>query len=484
LSLRATLERPLPAIPVGSATAVFCAGSCWHPEQPLADLQILVDGEAHRAAAFGMPRPDLAAAGAPSRSGFWGTVPVRAPARPGRIELRLQARLTGGRLDESPLGELEVLPVAAPPPLEARPAHPGAGLIAVCMATFEPDMALLRTQIESLRAQRDERWVCLISDDCSRPERFEQVRATVAGDHRFAISRSAQRLGFYRNFERALSMVPAEAELVALSDQDDCWHPDKLGVLRDRIGGALLIYSDQRLVEADGTLRRGTLWQGRRNNYDNRASMLVANTVTGAAAMFRRELLEVAVPFPDAPGFQFHDHWLAVAALAAGEVAYVEQSLYDYVQHPGAVFGDVTHGSGAAAAGGRLVALRRRYAPTSWRAAYFYGYLAREVQAQTALLRCAGRLTARKRRALELFIACDRSTSALGWLVVRTARGLLGRTETLQTELELAQGIAWKRAIEMAGRGLPGFERILGDARIPPPQDFTQKRLRRWRARL
>ena len=50
------------------------------------------------------------------------------------------------------------------------------------------------------------------------------------------------------------------------------------------------------------------------------ASMLIANTITGAAALFRRELLDVALPFPDTPGFQFHDHWLGVAALAAGDV--------------------------------------------------------------------------------------------------------------------------------------------------------------------
>ena len=42
------------------------------------------------------------------------------------------------------------------------------------------------------------------------------------------------------------------------------------------------------------------------------------NTVTGAASLFRRELLDVALPFPDVPGKPFHDHWLACVALAIG----------------------------------------------------------------------------------------------------------------------------------------------------------------------
>ena len=201
------------------------------------------------------------------------------------------------------------------------------------MATYDPDPALFRAQVESLRAQTDRRWVCVISDDDSSPARFEQLRAVVAGDERFVVERSERRLGFYRNFERALRMAPREAGLLALCDQDDRWHPDKLEVLRGALGDAQLVYSDQRLVDAEGRVLRETLWQGRRNNHTNLASLLVANTITGAATLFRREVAELALPFPDTPGLQFHDHWLGLVALAAGDIAYVDRPLYDYVQH-------------------------------------------------------------------------------------------------------------------------------------------------------
>jgi glycosyltransferase involved in cell wall biosynthesis len=505
VKLQVVLDRPLPAsLPAGSGTALFCVGSCWvaggpndlqrnrerHPR--LDRLEIVVDGVPHPAAAHGLPRPDVAAAHpaepASRFSGFWTMLPIPARSGSGAIELRLRAAPAGGaRSLEAPLGTIAIRPAgeatgtAEPPAPSAAPP----GTIAVCMATFEPDETLFEAQIRSLRGQSDDRWICLISDDCSAPERSARIVEIVGEDPRFTISRSELRLGFYRNFERALTLVPGEIELVALCDQDDRWDPDKLAELRSGIGDGVLVYSDMRLVEADGRRRRDTLWRGRANNHENLASMLIANTITGAASLFRRELIELAVPFPDTPGFQFHDHWLAVVALAAGPVAYVDRPLYDYVQHPGAVFGDVTHGAGARPGlRHRVATLRVRGGVPAWRAAYFYGYLARQGLAHAALVRCTGRLTEPKRRALERFIACDSSWFALLWLMCRPLRALAGRTETLGTELELAQGIIWKRLIAIRARAWHHERGPLSDASIPPPQAFTQKRLRRWRARV
>jgi len=494
LTLVVALERPFPAtLTVGRATALHCAGVCFHPEQPIEALAIVVDGVPHLAAAFGMPRPDLATqdGGATAQrrrhSGFWGTVPVPARQRPGTLVVQLTARLADGSHCSGELGRLEISDGERSTPLAPRPGRDGGELIAVCMATFEPDPALFKAQLQSLRGQTDERWVCVISDDCSAPEQYERILEAIGPDARFAISRSERRLGFYRNFERALELAPADAGLVALCDQDDRWHPNKLRTLRAELGDANLVYSDQRLVDAHGNLLRDTLWQGRRNNHTDLASMLVANTITGAATLFTRELMELALPFPDTPGFQFHDHWIAVLALAAGEVAYVDRPLYDYVQHASAVFGDVTHGSRPPARsriGSLLAVLKGPWPRTNWRAAYFYGYLSREAQAQVLLARLAGRLSPGKRRILERFVACDRSPLALSWLAARALRSRIGETETLGSELELAQGVLWKQLAVARSRRPGALGGPFTDARIPAPWEFSQRRLRRWRAQV
>src|SRR5205814_6124732 len=136
--------------------------------------------------------------------------------------------------------------------------------------------------------------------------------------------------GYYRNFEHCLALVPPGVGYVALADQDDDWRPDKLAALRAAFGPrTTLAYSDMRIVDAAGAVHSHTYWTTRRNNYTDLASLLIANTVTGAAAMVRRDLLDRALPFPEPFGAAFHDHWLAATALAAGDLAYLDRPLYD-----------------------------------------------------------------------------------------------------------------------------------------------------------
>lgn len=133
--------------------------------------------------------------------------------------------------------------------------------IAICLTTHEPPAELLRAQIESIRAQTHENWACMIFDDYSSEEAFAAIVDAVGDDSRFTVERNDQRLGVYRNFERALAAVPAEAGLVALADQDDRWHPDKLASLAARMkAGVTLAYSDMRVTTTDGELVSSTFW--------------------------------------------------------------------------------------------------------------------------------------------------------------------------------------------------------------------------------
>jgi glycosyltransferase involved in cell wall biosynthesis len=463
------LESDLPAgLPAGTATAIWCCGYCFDPDERLTDIELVVDGARQAPSATAMPRPDLAHLGpAAFRSGFWGTVSIPAGPPGHRVQLALAGR-TRVREWSLPLGHIKIGP--------ARPSltRSEADLIAVCLATYEPDMELLATQIASLREQTDRDWVCVISDDCSSPDRYEQIAALIADDPRFTLSRAEENLGFYRNFERALELVPPEAELVALCDQDDRWDPDKLATLRAALGQAMLVYSDQRLVDRSGRLLRDTMWQGRRNNHTDLASLLVANTITGAASLMRREVVELALPFPDPPGLQHHDHWLGLVALSAGDIAYVPRPLYDYVQHDAAVFGHVSSGH----------QLRSRRPLRGGRAAYFLGYLPREVMARTLLLRCEATLRGAKRRALARYMAADRSPVWLGWLAARAVRTFVGHDETLGTETDFVRGVVWRHVVATLARLPAGPWRRFCDTSVPGLLAFDQKRLRRWRARV
>ena len=480
------IERGLPrALPAGSANALFLFGTCFHRERRVVGVEVLVDGVPTAATAFGMPRIDLyrelnpptpwdesgpGSADDPLRhsyqSGFWATVAVRMPAS-GEARLAVRAALDDGGSATVPLE-----PIAALPP--AEPAAAANASLAICMATWEPDPELFAIQVESIRAQSDDDWICLISDDCSGAEGFAAIERTVGDDPRFIVSRSPRRLGFYRNFERALGMVPEGVELVALSDQDDRWYPEKLATLRDELGNAQLVYSDQRLVGPGGEVIAASYWSGPRTRNDtNFASLLIANTITGAASLFRRELLDVALPFPDVPGTQYQDHWLGLCALAAGRIAYVDRPLYDYVQHGGALLGHEAANT-VGEDGPPPSGLKARFIATARgsRAAYFNAFCRLRVLAATLLLRIEpGRLRSGPGRVLRRFAAAERSPLAFAWLEVRRLRNRVGMTETMGAERIITHGLLWRRGIAALGalhpRPIPGLPY---DARLPEEQ--------------
>jgi glycosyltransferase involved in cell wall biosynthesis len=472
--LEVHLDAPLPpSLSVGGGTALFVCGTCFAPAAPIASLTLLVDGDEQPLMAHGMPRLDLLeASDAPTsyRAGFWGLARIGPRDAGGTLALGVRARLEGGG---ELLAELGRIPIAKPPePL------PGAPLVAIAMAAFEPPLELFRAQVESIRAQTLTDWVCVVSDDCSDPARFAELQRVVEGDPRFVVSRSERRRGFYHNFERALELVPAGARYVALADQDDVWDPDKLETLVREIGDARLVYSDQRIISSGGEQIATTYWAQRANNHKDMLSLLVANCVTGAASLFPRELLDDALPLPPAQFAHYHDHWIALVALALGDIRFVSRPLYDYVQHEHATLGHAT-ATRMVRLGDRLSSLRRgvRERVRLWRLHYFLD-ACRLLQLATVLeLRCGGRMSARKRRALDRFLRADRSALPLPGLFARGARELLRRRpETLGAEWMLGYAFAWRRLLAVTARDRPQQTARL-DA-LPPPVLHPSPRVR------
>ena len=149
-----------------------------------------------------------------------GGLPLPPVTEPVEMALTLRAELEGGGVAEVRLATWRLVPT-----LEIQPVAPPAAaltssspLIAVCMATFDPPLELFQRQIESIRAQTHHNWVCVISDDNSRPERLAAIREVLGGDERFGLVLSEVRRGFYGNFERRLRWRPPRRGYLALSD--------------------------------------------------------------------------------------------------------------------------------------------------------------------------------------------------------------------------------------------------------------------------
>jgi glycosyltransferase involved in cell wall biosynthesis len=475
----AGLEIPPPArIAVGRGTAFVLGGYCYHRAGRTRALAIGIGGTRQRVMRMRLPRGDVYGqldAEDPARphayrSGFVSLVDLAPVASAARLEVELIVTLGDGTEARVPAGSIEVEPELTAPDDTTAPAFPdrNGGRVAICMATYEPPADLLQMQLDSVREQTHGNWVCVISDDCSSDQSFARLRELTDDDSRFAVSRSPERLGFYRNFERALSMAPQTADFVAYCDQDDRWHPNKLERLLGGIGNAQLVYSDARIVSPQGELVQPSYWTERRNNYTNFASLLIANSVTGAASMFRREVLDDALPFPPRLARAFHDHWVAVVAMARGELAYVDKPLYDYVQHHDAVIGHSMANKKPRPIRRHLVERLRN--PTGGsRIVYFYDWHQQLLFAEVVRLRCWDRMTPAKQRVVRRLLSADSGVSGLTWLLGRRARRLWGHDETLDRELFYSYALVRRRAVSAytAGRRRPS--RFLPrDISIPP----------------
>jgi glycosyltransferase involved in cell wall biosynthesis len=156
------------------------------------------------------------------------------------------------------------------------------------------------------------------------------------------VLRNETPLGVTANFEQALSACAGE--LIALSDQDDVWHADRLARIASEFGrrpSLCLLHTDARLVDAQGhplgtTLLNtlGVSAEDRTAVHGGRAidALLRRNIVTGATMVVRRGLVESARPFPAS---WVHDEWLAMVAAATGEMDLLDEPLVDYRQHEG-----------------------------------------------------------------------------------------------------------------------------------------------------
>ena len=202
----------------------------------------------------------------------------------------------------------------------------------------------LAEQVRSILDQTELPAQVVLSDDASTDGSVEIVENMWAGlgiaAPSLTVLRNQSPLGVTGNFQQAVQAC--SSDLIALSDQDDVWAPDRIErmVARfDESPGLGLLFTDARLLDGAGVDLGASLFEALEVS-DNDLSkirrgeafgvFLRRNLVTGATVIFRRSLLDQALPFDPA---WVHDEWLAVIAAAVSEVDWLPEKLVDYRQH-------------------------------------------------------------------------------------------------------------------------------------------------------
>ena len=200
-------------------------------------------------------------------------------------------------------------------------------MISVCVATYNGERYLLK-QLESILPQLGENDEVIISDDGSKDATYEVINTINDSRIRWIENIGEHSPAF--NFENALNH--AKGDIIVLADQDDEWELDriKLGLEVLRSEKVWCVLNNRSLIDSVGNI-----FKTQCDEVDPvQASFLYQvwhNPYIGCCMMFKRELLDLALPFP--PKMPMHDLWIGWLGAKLKKNAYINKPLVRYRRH-------------------------------------------------------------------------------------------------------------------------------------------------------
>lgn len=198
-------------------------------------------------------------------------------------------------------------------------------MISVCLTTYN-GQKYVKQQLESILSQLSVNDEVIVSDDGSSDDTLRIIENI--NDSRVKIYNNILRNGVINNVENALNNV--SGEIIFLSDQDDVWLPAKVTSTIKALQNADLIVSDCYIVDENLNLLHESFFAVN-NSKKNKYFAILKNPYLGCCMAFRRELLGIALPFPE--NISMHDIWLGNVAAFKMKVAFLPEKLIYYRRH-------------------------------------------------------------------------------------------------------------------------------------------------------
>ena len=204
--------------------------------------------------------------------------------------------------------------------------------VSVAMASYN-GARFINEQIETILNQLEENDELIISDDGSKDDTKDIIRRYEKEDNRVKLVVGPQK-GVVANFENALKNT--KNEIIMLADQDDVWMPNKISFLRQYFENhsnvTLLMHDmyDASNEDIEKKFLSVTSFSKRR-----RKNGFLYNTIYngyyGCCMAFKRELLNVLLPFPayNMP----HDQWISLIAEYKKETVFIDKPLIIHRKH-------------------------------------------------------------------------------------------------------------------------------------------------------
>lgn len=197
--------------------------------------------------------------------------------------------------------------------------------ISVCMATFNGEK-FIREQVMSILPQLGEDDEIIVSDDGSSDETINILNSFQ--DRRIKIIVNKGRHGVVPNFENALKY--SSGDYIFLSDQDDVWKTNKVEVILKQLRQYDLVVHDAEMIDGEGRSLGKTYYSTMHHKKDF-ISNLWRTRWLGCCMAFRREVLEMCLPFPST--IVAHDYWIGMLGMLKFRYCFIDDILICYRRH-------------------------------------------------------------------------------------------------------------------------------------------------------
>ncbi len=223
--------------------------------------------------------------------------------------------------------------------------------ISIALATFD-GASFLRPQLASYLDQTSPPDELVVGDDGSSDDTVAILTEFAArAPFPVRIERNVRRLGFSANFLTIAHRCTSD--VVAFSDQDNVWRPDKLarcGAVMAR-GTVALVQHQARIIGPDGRTRGGSFPDRGPSRIAPPGTMDPWTPGFGLTMVARRDLVDIAVRLVPTPSWDLDgtrmdfDEWIAFLARGLFDSAIVAEDLADYREHPRNVMGPPSGGA-------------------------------------------------------------------------------------------------------------------------------------------
>lgn len=197
--------------------------------------------------------------------------------------------------------------------------------ISVVMAAYNGDK-FIGEQINSLLKFLGAEDELIVSDDASTDSTKEVVESI--GDERVILLPIGRRLGYQKNFEKAISY--SSGEFIFFADQDDICLPERFekSILELKSFGCVI--GDAVLVDEFLCKTNESFFDLRKCKKISALRIFIRPVAIGATMACTRKFLQSALPFPAGVP---HDQWLSLVAAARGNLSVVRTPFILYRRH-------------------------------------------------------------------------------------------------------------------------------------------------------